>query len=447
MHSESFGRTLKERRKALDLTQHMLADLVGCAVITLKKIEADARRPSRDLAARLGIHLRVAPAEREAWILQARSTGTRTLPVPAHVPPAWPALALPSVPRPAEMARLAALVCDPTTRLVTVVGPPGVGKTQCALQTLPSVAAHFPGGVWWLSLAALHDAALVIPTIVQQLGLSLHTQPVTHAPHPAATLVVLDTFDHLMSAAAQLAALLAAAPHLTLLVTSREYLQLSIERVVRVPPLALPASSLLDVVQALENPAVQLFAARAAAVCPGWALTADNVAVVVALCRHLEGVPLALELAAAQSQLLSPHAMRTQVSRLELLVDGPRDLPLRQQTMRACLDWSYSRLAAHEQRLLLALTLFQGECSRVAVERVLDDVAGGTLTPALIRQGLGSLYSKSLIERHDRPDGEPRFGMLDIIRDYAWMQLAADSDLCGFQHDHAAYHCELSITT
>jgi predicted ATPase/DNA-binding SARP family transcriptional activator len=334
-------------------------------------------------------------------------------PMPRRRPSTLPVPPTPLVGREQALAEVTALVRQGDARLVTLTGVGGTGKTRLALQAAAELAGAFPDGAWFVALAPVADPQLVLPTLAQTLGVKeAGGQPLDERLredlHARRLLVVLDNFEHLLAAAPAVTGLLAACPNLSVLATSRAALRVSGEQIYEVPPLAVPDLDALDDDAALEacadgllaNHAVALFVARARAVRPGFALTAANAAAVATVCARLDGLPLALELAAARVRLLSAQDLQARLERrLELLTGGPRDLPARQQTLRATLDWSYDLLDSAEQRLLARLAVFAGGCTLAAAEAV----GGADGDPGWsVLDGLTGLVANSLLSRDDQ---------------------------------------------
>jgi len=345
-----------------------------------------------------------------------------------------------------ELAAVNELLSRPDVRLVTVTGPAGIGKSRLAIEVARALAEQFAEGVYFVPLSAITDPGLIILTIAQTLGLR---ETCREAPMDAlkerlrnsaksATLLLIDNFEHLVEAAPLLAEVLALAPSLKLLVTSRAALHVYIEHEFPVPPLALPDAKLVISAQELAKfSAVSLFVQRAAAVRPNFEITEENAPIVAEICARLDGLPLAIELAAARIKLLSVSAMRARLaSRLQLLTGGARDLPARQQTLRQAIDWSYDLLAEPEQKLFRRLSVFWGGCTLEAVEAVCDSKKDLGMD---VLDGMSSMVDKSLVRQTEQADGEPRFVMLETIREYAFSKMAEYGEEPLTRRAHAAY--------
>jgi predicted ATPase len=350
-----------------------------------------------------------------------------------------------------EAAALTDLLQRPDVQLVTLTGPGGIGKTRLALQVAGELADHFAGGTYLIQLAPVSDAALVPAVIAQTLGLHQSPgQPPLEALKDylqnslrAPMLMLFDNFEHMTSAAPTVADLLAAGPNLKVLVTSRAPLHIYGEREFPVPTLEVPDLKSASTIEALlQYPAVSLFRQRARAVKPDFEITKDNIAAVATICAQLDGLPLAIELAAARIKLLSPSAMQVRLeSRLQLLTGGARDLPARQQTLRGAMDWSYGLLNPAEQKLFQRLSLFVGGCTMEAVEAVCDTRQDLGLD---VFDGMASMVDKSLAQQWEQGTGEPRYVMLKTIRDYGLEHLAASGEEAATRRAHAAYYLVLA---
>jgi predicted ATPase/class 3 adenylate cyclase len=354
--------------------------------------------------------------------------------------------------RQAELEEINRLLAADAVRLLTLIGPGGTGKTRLAMQSGADLIDRFHDGTYFIDLAPLRDPNSVLTAIARTIGLNETSNgsmldDLKSQLRQKTMLLLLDNFEQVTSAAVQVADLLQFCPHLKLLATSREALRVRGEHLYPVPPLGLPAA---DVRRATPQElagyeAVQLFVERARAVRPDFALTGENAEAIAELCLRLDGLPLAIELAAARIRLFSPQALRQRIeSRLKLLQGGARDLPERQQTLRHTIDWSYDLLADGEKTLFELISVFSGG-SFEAVEAVaagIERLADGQMD---ILEGLVSLTDKSLIRLSDDQAGEPRLRMLETIREYAADRLEADPDL---QHAacraHAAYFADFA---
>ena len=345
-----------------------------------------------------------------------------------------------------EVATAKELLLRQDVRLVTVTGPGGIGKTRLGLQVAGEVVDCFPSGVYFVPLAPISDPGLIASIIAQTLGvretggvpplvtLKEYLQNSLRAP----MLLLLDNFEHLIPAAPTVGELLNIGLKLKVLVTSRAPLHVYGEHEFPVPSLALPDPQSVAPPEVLSQfSAVALFIQRAVAVKPDFEVTEDNAPAVAEICARLDGLPLAIELAAARVKLLSPAAMRTRLaSRLQLLTGGARDLPVRQQTLRGAIDWSYELLNAAEQKLFRRLSVFVGGCTLEAVEAVCNTKSDLGLDPL---DGMASMVDKSLMQQAEQAEGEPRFVMLETIREYGLEKLAASGEEALTRRAHAAY--------
>jgi predicted ATPase len=345
-----------------------------------------------------------------------------------------------------EVAAAKELLQRQDVRLVTVTGPGGIGKTRLAVEVASGLIERFPGGIHFIPLSPLSDPDLIASVIVQTLGireaggqspleiLKENLQDSLREPR----LLLLDNFEHLIQAAPTVAELLVMGPNLKILVTSRAALHVYGEHEFPVPPLALPDPRSMPSVEVLSQyPAVALFVQRAVAAKPDFELNRENAPAVTEICARLDGLPLAIELAAARVKVLSPSSMLTRLaSRLQLLTGGARDLPLRQQTLRAAMDWSYDLLNAAEQKLFRRLSVFVGGCNLEGVEAVCD--TKGDLDLDLL-DGMASMVDKSLVQQVEQVKCESRFVMLETIREYALEKLEVSGEEALTKRAHAAY--------
>jgi predicted ATPase/DNA-binding SARP family transcriptional activator len=370
----------------------------------------------------------------EGAAAQASST---TLPMPAG----------PLIGRAAEVAAARALLERPEVRLVTLCGPGGSGKTRLALQLAWDVRDSFADGVVFVPLAPLRDPDRVIDAIAQACGLQ-ETGALCRAAalrtylQDKHLLLLLDNFEHLLPAAPMVADLLAAAPDLHILVTSRIVLNLSGEQTLPVSPLSLPdLARLPPPAELAQQPAVALLLARTRANTPSFQLSERNAAEIAAICVQLDGLPLAIELAAARLKVLSPQALLKRLDhRLALLDHGPRDLPNRQRSLRAAIEWSERLLDLRTQRLFERLAVFSGGWTFGAAEEICCD--GDHPQSAL--DELQALLESSLIVQVSGTDGEPRFDMLETIREYALERLRERGYEWAVRRRHAVYFCRFA---
>ena len=329
-----------------------------------------------------------------------------------------------------EVGEVGELLLRSDIRLLTLTGAGGAGKTRLAVAAAAAVADHFAAGVQFVGLAAIKDPDLVVTAVAKALDI----QPVAHRTVPQLIgeqlreagpfLLVLDNFEHVLPAAAAVAEILAACPSLKILVTSRASVRIYGEQEFPVRPLEL-------------NSALELFVQRATAVRPSFALTAANTAAIRGICSRLDGLPLAIELAAARTRVLSPSAILERLqSRLQLLTGGALDLPARQQTLRNTIDWSHDLLNEVEQKLFRRLAVFAGGCTLEAAEAVCNTRRDLGIDPF---DGLSSLVDKNLIQRSERAESEPRFTMLETIREYALERLRDAGEEPASRQAHAAY--------
>jgi predicted ATPase/serine/threonine protein kinase len=345
-----------------------------------------------------------------------------------------------------ELAAAKKLLLRDDVRLVTVTGPGGIGKSRLALEMARELSEIFPSGIYFVPLSAVNDPGLIAFAIAQTLGIrEKANQPPLESLREylqsslsAPMLLLIDNFEHVMGAAPMLAELLALAPKLKLLVTSRAALRIYDEHEFPVPPLTLPHDPSLSPGEMLaQYSAISLFVQRATAVKPNFELTEENAPIVADICARLDGLPLAIELAAARIKLLSPSAMRARLeSRLQLLTGGARDLPARQQTLRQAIDWSYDLLTEPEQKLFRRLSVFVGGCTLEAVESVCDTKQDLGLD---VLDGMTSMVDKSLARQIDQADGESRFVMLGTIREYGLGKMADSGEQALTRRSHAAY--------
>jgi predicted ATPase/DNA-binding XRE family transcriptional regulator len=435
----SFAHLLRNLRRVHGLSQQALAERAGLSTDTIRALERGRHAaPHVSTLSLLADALGLSPDDRAALFSAAspeRAAGTIT-PVPIPRPPD------PLIGRERELAEIAALVAGSDTRLVTLLGPGGVGKTRLALEVL---AAEDTRGTF-VDLAAIRDPALVPTTIahaagVRDTGQRDPWQRLLEALGERPHLIVLDNFEQIVAAAPTVSELLAAAPQARVLITSRTPLRLSGERCYPVAPLAsIPGAD------GVAGAAPRLFIARARAVDPHFAPDAATMPAIAAICARLDGLPLAIELAAARIRFLPPAALLDRLdTRLTLLTGGARDMPGRHQTMRAAIDWSYGLLAPAEQAIFRQLAIFRGGCTIDAAITICTVHDGqGDQTPGAIRNGLASLLDMSLVLAPLAQTGDPRIDMFETVHEYAAERLAVSGDASALQAAHARYFLALA---
>jgi predicted ATPase/class 3 adenylate cyclase len=355
----------------------------------------------------------------------------------------------PLIGREQDLADLQQLILRDDVGLVTLTGPGGTGKTRLGLQVAADLLDHFADGAFFVNLAPISDVSLVASSIAQALGIQTGTRPAAEGLKDYASgkqlLLILDNFEQILSATPLVAELLSASAGLKIVVTSRAALRIRGEYEFPVPALALPNPGRLPSPAALSQfTAVALFIERATAIRPDFAVTNENAPAVAEICARLDGLPLAIELAAARIRLLTPQAMLARLDRrLPLLTGGARDLPTRHQTLRSTIAWSYDLLDDDAERALFRrLGVFVGGCTIEAIEAVCADV--GNSESLLALDGIESLVSKSLLRQEEGSAGEPRFQMMETIREFALEQLAAAGETASLRRQHATFFLGLA---
>ncbi|GAB4116215.1 MAG: hypothetical protein Fur005_38380 [Roseiflexaceae bacterium] len=417
-----FGEWLKRRRRALDFSREQLADRVGCAPITIKKIEADERRPSATLARRIAQALELSATETAAFLDAAR-TGinhakpTPHLPLPGPMPYRHhiPEPLTPLIGRQQELRHVQRLLRNPQVRLLTIVGVAGVGKTHLAI----AAALHWRSpthNIFFVELASIQHPDQILGQIAHTIEIPIRQNPsirqqLSDALQQRPTLLILDNFEHVIEGALQITELLQQTPHLRILITSRSHLHLRGEYIVELTGLSLPAH---DRTRAQPSDAEKLFLHHVQAIRPNQPITTSTRPMIAEICRRLDGLPLAIELATSRLHDM-PLAMLHQqmANHLDLFHAGPRDLPDRQQSLYAAFEWSLAWIDSISRSLFLSCALFLGAFDRQAAAMVAD------LDQQVCQQHLDRLISHHLLQ----PVGQ-RFRMLESLRMYAEERLA-----------------------
>jgi predicted ATPase/transcriptional regulator with XRE-family HTH domain len=453
----AFGDHLRRLREAAGFTQEELAERAGLSRDAVSALERGHRRHPHPQTVR-ALADALALSDLEYGELRAsapkRSAG-RTSEEPAARPSRLPTPLTGLVGRHRELANLRSLLTVGGVRMVTLTGPGGTGKTRLALEVAANLEASFPGGAVFVSLVSVQHPALILPAIAEQFdvrdtGSAPLPEQIRHALRDQPTLLVLDNLEHLTGAAAPIAGLLGSCPTLSILATSRSALHLSGENEYPVPPLGtLPTDRETSLPEALANEAVALFVQRALAVRPDFQLTSASAPVVSEICVRLDGLPLAIELAAAWIKVLSPESLLARLeTRLDLLAGGPSDLAHRLQSMRAAIAWSYDLLDPDGQALFRRLSAFADSFGLDAAEALLTavnkDRGEDVMSAHAVLAGIAALVDRSVLSRVESKSGEPRFGMLSMIRDFGLEQLLATGELGAARREHERWYHDLA---
>jgi predicted ATPase/DNA-binding XRE family transcriptional regulator len=444
----SFGQRLRQLREAAGLTQEALAERAGLSAKAISALERGRRqRPYPHTVHALADALQLAEDERAAL---AGTIPNRSRAVDAAQSPqlSLPAPPTPLIGRDHEVAAVSRLLTSDGARLVTMTGPGGVGKTRLAIEIASSLRETRSGRVAFVPLAPLGDPRLVLPTVAQALGLaeagasSVREMLVTELTNYG-WLLVLDNFEHVLDAAPEVADLLAACPDLAVLVTSRAPIRVRGEQEYPIRPLSLPDLSQIPLLEEVAGvSSVQLFLERARAAAPAFELTQANCAAVAAICRRLDGLPLALELAAARLRSLSPTEVLARLDRiLPLLVGGARDLPQRQQTMREAINWSHELLGPVEQAVFRRLSIFASGWTIEAAEAV---TAWGAIAVEAVVDLLSGLVEQSLVVVEPISDSTTRYRMLEPIRQFAASRVDEAGERVELANQHLAWCLSLA---
>src|SRR6266498_883955 len=460
MEQHSFGYWLRLKRKALDLTREELAERVGYSAATIRKIEDEERHPSAQIVERLAEIFNISPNERKEFLEFARGDW-KSAPheiveeIPWHASNKsarsnLPATVTSLVGREKEIADVREYLLKTDIRLVTLMGPPGIGKTRLSLETARACWFDFPDGIFFVALAPLDDPSLILRAIIQALGyieaanMSAEKQLVGGIGDKQ-MLIVLDNCEHLIEDVASLTSeLLSTCPRLKILATSRESLRIPGEWLYPVPAFDVPGeSSAVDMEIIANFPALTLFAERARAVRPDFVLDAENIKTVFAICAHLDGLPLVIELIAARMRLMSPESLLARLNdQFILTADGMRPASARQKTLNNAINWSYNLLSTEEQKLFAYLSIFLGGFTLEAAESIFSQ----TVTEKSISTLITSLVDKSLLQRSSdrQARGEPHYTMLVTVQEFARDRLRKMGEEPEIHNAHLAYFLDLA---
>lgn len=457
MTEVSFGEWLKRQRSGRGLTQQQLAHQIGCAVVTLRKIEAEERRPSPGIVERLAEIFEIPKNEQNNFLKYARGDG-RYAPGETIGESPWrvtkaprtnlPASLTPLIGREGPLAELHDYLRQEEIRLVTLIGPPGVGKTRIGMEAARQSLFDFPDGVFFVQLAQYDDPSLIASTTRQALGYVENQkltadQQLQDSIGEKQMLIVLDNCEHLINAVAEFAAgLLSACPRLKIMATSREAIRIPGEWLVSVPGLEIPKEdSPVSVSTPAQFPALTLFAERARAVRSDFVLTPENLPTLVEICTYLDGLPLAIELMAAQLRYLSPQALLERLNETFVLsAEGARTVPSRQISLRHAFHWSYDSLTTAEQKVFAGLSVFSGSFTLQAAEVIFSE----TELKEPMSKVVLSLLDKSLLQRATDAGEEIRFSMLVVLRQFAQEHLRNLNEATKIRDRHLGYFLEMA---
>jgi predicted ATPase/DNA-binding XRE family transcriptional regulator len=433
-YSGNFGSWLRTRRRALGLTQAGLAEAIHYSAVAIHKVESGELRPSQTMVAALMAFLQVPDPERGAFVDFARGLQTQ------HRLDNLPEPLTPLLGRAADLEAIRQALVDEDARLLNLIGPPGVGKTRLALEAARALRSAFDGAVLFVPLAPLTDPGQIPGAIAEAmnaaaLGPAPSVNDLARYIGDRSTLLVLDNLEHLLAGATLVTGLLARAPHVRALITSRQILNTTGELVIEVKPLDLDS-------------AMALFCQRAASIKPGFERTRDNEAALADICQTLDRLPLAIELAAARSRMLTPRRMLERLrdhagARFDLLTAGPRSADDRQRALRSTIEWSYALLTAEEQCALRRLAVFVGGCQ---LEDAISVCANGGAAPAreATETSVGSLLDKSLLQIDETGAG-PRIALLETVREFALARLEESGEAGEIRMRHAKRMLALAV--